>query len=326
MIKGCQTQILKIYENIQKKNKEELDKRKKIIYTQIPEIKDIENKIARLSIKLSMSIINNAKDSDKYLKELRESVTNLRIRKAELLVMNDYPNNYLDMHYNCPKCKDTGFIGTERCSCYKKYLVKVYYKNSDLRDYLIQNNFKNFNLGVYSADKDAIEIKSPRKNIIDIVQNVKNYIHNFDKINTNLLFYGTSGTGKTFMSHCIAKELLDKGYFVLYRTAQDLVEDLKQDAFEDDSNLRNILLNCDLLIIDDLGTEQLTQFSISALFNLINWKILHKKKMLISTNLSIEELSGNYSERITSRLFGNFELHKFYGDDIRVKKNLNKIK
>lgn len=326
MISGYQSQILKIYEAIREKEQNELKERKNKIYKQIPKIKEIENKIAKLSIELSINILNRLDDREKYLKTLKDNITDLRIKKTELLVLNGYPLDYLDMHYRCPKCQDTGFIGTQRCSCYKHYLVRIYYKNSDLKDILIKNNFNNFRIDLYSNRRTEDEIKSPRKNMEEILCKVKNYLSNFDNIDTNLLFYGGSGTGKTFLSNCIAKELLDKGHFVVYRTAKELMENLKECRFGENSNLENLILKCDLLIIDDLGTEQITDFCRSELFNLINWKILKNKKMLVSTNLSIEQLSKHYSERITSRLFGNFELYKFYGDDIRVKKNLEKIR
>jgi DNA replication protein DnaC len=124
------------------------------------------------------------------------------------------------------------------------------------------------------------------------------------------------------MSNCIAKYLLDKGFLVAYRTAEDLIRELRRIKFDNDFTSEQLLLNCDLLIIDDLGTEQITNFSSTELFNLLNKKLLMNKKMLVSSNYSLEKLSKNYSERISSRLLGNFSLFKFYGDDIRIKSNL----
>ena len=155
---------------------------------------------------------------------------------------------------------------------------------------------------------------------------IKDYIRNFNNTNDNLLFYGNSGTGKTFLSHCIAKELLDNGYFVVYRTAEEMIQNLRKIRFENQVEYEKLLLDCDLLIIDDLGTEQINEFSKTELFNLLNKRLLKQKKMLVSTNYTLKDLMSIYSERISSRLLGNFKLFKFYGDDIRVTKNLNSIK
>ncbi|WP_392485946.1 ATP-binding protein [Haloimpatiens sp. FM7315] len=326
MINGYETQIFRIYENIRNKEELSLKERKEEIYKKIPKIKEIENKIARLSINLSINILNNKEDVDKSLKTLKENITDLRIKKTELLVSFDYPMDYLDMHYKCTKCKDTGFIGSKKCTCYKHYLVAVYYKNSGFKELLKVNNFNNFRLDVYSTERTEQELKSPKKNMQEILLKIRKYINEFETCNNNLLFYGNSGTGKTFLSNCIAKSLLDSGHLIVYKTANELIENLREARFNKNANLEDLLLNCDLLIIDDLGTEQITEFSKSEIFNLINTKLLKQKKMLVSTNHSIEELSKTYSERITSRLFGNFELFKFYGDDIRVKRNLNKIR
>ena len=152
------------------------------------------------------------------------------------------------------------------------------------------------------------------------------FLKNFETSDENLLFYGSSGTGKTFLSHCITKELIDKGSFVVYRTAEELIRALKDIRFNNNSALEELLIDCDLLIIDDLGTEQLSDFNKAELFNLLNTKLLKQKKMVVSTNLSLESLLKTYAERITSRLFGNFTACKFFGDDIRIKENLSKLK
>lgn len=140
------------------------------------------------------------------------------------------------------------------------------------------------------------------------------------------MFYGNSGTGKTFLSWCIAKELLDKGFLVVYKTSDDLLRALKDIKFNNDTDLENLLINCDLLIIDDLGSEQITDFSSTELFTLINKKILKNKKMLISTNLSLPLISKRYSERISSRIIGEFKLFKFFAEDIRIQLNLKRQK
>ncbi|WP_040214710.1 DnaA ATPase domain-containing protein, partial [Clostridium polynesiense] len=140
-----------------------------------------------------------------------------------------------------------------------------------------------------------------------------------------LMFYGNSGTGKTFLSHCIAKELLDSGNLVVYRTSEDLMKNLKDIRFNNNHELEELLINCDLLIIDDLGAELSNDYYVTELFNFLNLKLLKRHKMIISTNLTIEQITKTYTERLSSRLFGNFILFKLYSEDIRVKKNLSRI-
>lgn len=321
MINGYKAQIMDYYEKLVDTEKKELAKRKEKIKNEHPEILDLENKIGKLSAKLSLDILRNS-NTEELINKTKEHITDLRIQKAELLVQYGYGQDYLSMHYRCDLCKDTGYIGVKKCSCFNKYLINLYYKNSELADSLRTNNFNTFNLSYYSPSSDGTERFSPRDNIKQILSYIHNdYIKNFKNHSVNMMFYGNSGTGKTFMSQCIAKELLDKGFLVIYKTSDELLKDLRTITFENDKSLEDSLINCDLLIIDDLGAEQITDFSVTAFFTLLNKKLIKKKKMLISTNLSLSDLTKTYAERITSRLFGNFRLQKFYADDIRIQKN-----
>jgi DNA replication protein DnaC len=326
MIKGYHSDVIRMYEMIREEEAKSLGKRKEEVAKQLPQIVDLESKIGRLSVELSIAAFRAMDNREEYLNKLRKQITELRIKKSELLVGNGFPIDYLNHRYRCSKCKDTGFIETSRCSCYKQKLVHLYYKNSDLNHILKENNFDHFNMEYYSSKRSGDEPESPRKNMEKVLSKSINFIKNFENLNENLLFYGNSGTGKTFLSNCIAKELLDKGLFVVYRTADELIQNLKAVRFENDNALEELLVDCDLLVIDDLGTEQINDFSKTELFNILNKRLLKQKKMLISTNYTLKELSKTYSERITSRLFGNFNLCKFYGEDIRVTKNLHSIK
>ncbi|GAA0726420.1 ATP-binding protein [Clostridium malenominatum] len=324
MLKGHGEEVVKIYENLRDEAVKSLEKRREEIKNLIPEVITIENKIAKLSIDLSLNILRKKDNIDKIIENTKEEITDLRMRKSELLVSRNYPIDYLDFHYNCDKCKDTGFIGRDKCQCYKQILVKVLYKNSELSNMLERNNFSNFTYHYFSDIKSPNEPESPRKNLEKIADLSWSFIENFSSSQENLLFFGDSGTGKSFLASCIAKELLDRGYMVIYKTAVDLIKDIKQSRFGGEEDLENLLIDCDLLIIDDLGTEPLNEFSKVELFNLLNTKLLKRKKMIISTNFSIEFMLKNYSERTTSRLFGNFTLCKFFGEDIRVKLNTTK--
>lgn len=324
MIKGYQTEILKIYDKLREDEAKALKLRKAEISEKYPEIIELDNKIQRLSLQMAVSVLKS-NDGEKTLNDFRETITDLRIKKCEMLVERGYDPEYLNLHYHCNKCKDTGFISNIKCSCYKQKLIKLYYKNSELENTIKFNNFNNFDLSLFSNHKLGDEKFSPRKNMENNLEYIlKDYIPNFSRISTNLLFYGNPGSGKTYLSYCIAKAILDAGYLVIYKTSDELIKNLRDIRFNNDSTLESLLLECDLLIIDDLGAEHLSEFSITELFNIINKRILTNKKMLISTNLTLPGITKQYSERIASRLIGEFKLCKFYSDDIRIKKNLEK--
>ena len=324
MIKGYQSELMDIYEKIRTEENRNLKKRREEIKEKFPEIIDVDISIQKLCLNLSMAALKGINDP-KELDALKDEITDLRAQKYEMLVARGYSPDYLNLHYHCQKCKDTGFIGTEKCSCFKTRLIKLYYKDSELEEAVKRNNFRTFNINLYPNHKLNDEKYTPRKNIESILEFVTGeYLPNFKNINTNLLFYGNSGTGKTFLSWCIAKELLDRGHLVVYKTADELLRALKDVKFNNDTDLENLLVNCDLLIIDDLGSEQITDFSSSELFTLINKKILKNKKMIISTNLSLPLISKRYSERISSRIIGEFKLFKFIAEDIRIQLNLKR--
>jgi DNA replication protein DnaC len=325
MIKGYRSEVLSLYELIREREANALKTRKKEIQELHPEIIAVDQEIGKLSLSLSMNILKNHDDVAPVITNLKNKIMDLRAKKYEMLVQNGYPQNYLNIRYTCSKCKDTGYIGIEQCECYKRKLIKVYYKNSELSDTVRNNNFDNFDLSLFSSHRVGDEKFSPRKNMESIFQDIiTRYMPSFKQHNENLLFYGDPGTGKTYLTNCIARELLDSGVLVVYRTADELIKNLREVRFDNNKILEELLINCDLLIIDDLGTEQITEFSIAELFNLLNVKLLRKKKMIISTNLTLTDITKTYTERIGSRLIGNFKLHKFYGDDIRVQINLKK--
>ena len=324
MIKGYQTEILKIYDKLREDEARTLKLRKTEISKKYPEIIDLDNKIQKLSLQIAVSVLKS-NNSEKILDNFKENITDLRVKKCEMLVEKGYDPEYLNLHYHCNNCKDTGFIGNVKCNCYKQKLIKLYYKNSELENVIKFNNFNNFDLNLFSTHKLGEEKFSPRKNMENNLEYIlKDYIPNFSNICTNILFYGNPGSGKTYLSYCISKAILDMGCLVIYKTSDELINNLRDIRFNNDSALESLILDCDLLIIDDLGAEHLNEFSITELFNIINKRILTNKKMLISTNLTLPGITKQYSERIASRLIGEFKLCKFYSEDIRIKKNLEK--
>lgn len=325
MIKGYKSQLMNMYEKIRNKEKKNLANRREEIKKNLPQVLEYEREINKASLKLSMLALRSSDKENFY--RMRKEIENLREEKTQLLAMHGYPSDYLDLHYECNSCKDTGYIKTEKCSCYKRKLVEIYYETSHMADALKINNFSKFDINLFSPNKKLNEKYSPKENMQIILDRLLNsYIPKFNSHNENILFFGSPGTGKTFLTYCISKALLDNGFLVIYRTSEELMRDLKDVRFNNNYVLEDLLINCDLLVIDDLGAEQITDFSTSELFTLLNKKILTNKKMLISTNLNLEELKKSYAERITSRLLGNFTIFKTYGDDIRIKKNLEKTK
>ena len=325
MIKGYQEKLMNIYEKIREDENRNLKNRKNEILQKAPEIIELDNTIQKLSLALPMAILKGASESD--LDNIKADIQELRKQKYELLTAYGYPTDYLTLHYQCSKCQDTGYIGTKRCSCFKTKLVNLYYETSKLSNNLATCNFNNFDIRLFSSENSGNYKNSQRKNMEKIYEFVRgNYLANFDTDNTNLLFYGESGNGKTFLSWCIAKEILDKGYLVIYKTSNDLIRDLREITFNNNYVLEDLLINCDLLIIDDLGAEQVTDFSTNELFNLINKKLLNNKKMIISTNLNLPDIEKSYTTRVYSRLVGNFTFFKFYGNDVRIKLNLARMR
>ena len=327
MINGYQSEILKIYDNIRNSEKKALKNRKNEINSKHPEIIELDNKIQKLSLNMALAAIKSD-NSEQTINEFKEKITDLRATKYEMLVQYGYTPDYLSLHYHCKKCKDTGFIGNKRCECFNEKLINLYYKDSDLQNIVKTNNFDNFDLNLFSPHKNENEKYSERKNMQNNLDYITGqYLPQFKNISTNLLFFGNPGSGKTYLSYCIAKSLLDTGNLVIYKTSEEIIKILRDIRFNNaDSTMEKLLFECDLLIIDDLGAEHLNEFSISELFNIINKRILTKKKMLISTNLTLPAITKNYSERIASRLLGDFKLCKFYSEDIRIKLNFMKNK
>ncbi len=324
MIKGYHGLIMEKYDQLRKEEEKALQRRKDEAESKAPQLREIEQKIAKLSIELAMLNFRRTSNHEEDFKTLKGEIISLRGHRAEILTSLGFPLNYLERHYACTKCQDTGYIRQEKCTCYKKYLIDAYHRTSDFNDLIKNYTFENFKLELFNNASGNYPV-SPKENMTNILEASMSYIRNFKKSQHNLLFFGSPGTGKTYLSSCIAKELLEDGFLVVYRTADGLIQNLKEVKFNDNHDLFDLLLNCDLLIIDDLGTELTTEFSKVELFNFLNAKLLRKKKMIVSTNLTIENLKNKYDERIYSRLVGDFNLYKFLGEDLRIKNNHDRM-
>ena len=315
--------IMRLYEERRLANYHLHEERKKEIYQKIPEIREIDHRIASNSISLGKKLI--MRDDASAAAEYRRENHSLAEQKRALLTESGYSRDYLDPIYHCSLCKDTGYIGQERCRCFQQAVIDLLYSNSNMEKILARENFQIFREEYYSDKMMPDGLPSPRANIRKILQHCRGFLDRFPN-HENILFQGSTGVGKTFLSHCIAKEIIDRGYTCVYTTAFQLFDYLAKRTFqkekeEDTEHSLDMIFQCDLLIIDDLGTEMTNKFVISQLFQCLNERLIQEKSTIISTNLSIKQFRDTYSERIFSRLIESYSWHKIYGDDIRFKKS-----
>ncbi len=319
-------EILLEYEKIRDSEEKKLEQRKRQVYEIVPRIKEIDEQINETGILISKMILASPEDSEKSLQQLKEQMEQLKQEKAFLLTENNIPLDFLTLHHQCKKCKDTGFLEDgQKCDCFKQKLINKAYEMSSIGKVLEKENFQRFDINVFSDEPFENEKQTPRQNMLNILNICEGFVINFDSNpEENLLFYGPTGLGKTFLCNCIAKALLDKGKIVVYQTAFkifEIIEDYKfSKAFSSDVEIAyKLLFDCDLLIIDDLGTELVNAFTNTELFNILNTRLVQNKKMIISTNLSPQDIANTYSDRVLSRLFGAFTRLEFYGKDLRWK-------
>ena len=259
---------------------------------------------------------------DDALDVLHRQLTEIATRQKQLLIQNGFPADYLDPDYDCPDCRDTGYILTEdgmrrKCHCFRQQEISILYAQSNIQEQIARENFSSLSYDYYQGE-DLRRFETA-------VQICKKFVQSFKKDYRNLFFYGTVGTGKSFLSGCIAQELLQQGHSVIYFSAPGLFDTLARYSFDAKSkealhDLYEDFYNCDLLIIDDLGTEITNSFVTSQLFSCLNERYLRGRATLISTNLSLEELRDRYSDRIFSRITSSFTLCKLTGSDIRILK------
>lgn len=289
---------------------------------EIPELTVINSRIAELSVDMAvMRIRGTACDKKAYEAEKQALIR----RRKDLLQAAGYSEQDLVPHYQCSKCNDTGYTDGKECSCLKAEIINLLYDQSNIRDILERENFSTFDLRYYRKDPlPAANGESPYSIAEKNLALAKDFVYLFASSSDNLFITGATGTGKTFLCNCIAKEILDKGYSVIYLSAVRLFEILADSAFGVKNRNRSDedLFTCDLLIVDDLGTEFTNTFTQSAFFNCINERLLRNRHTIISTNLSIEQIRTNYSERVFSRVAEKYRYMKLFGEDIRIKKKL----
>ncbi|OPL07906.1 MAG: hypothetical protein AVO33_03290 [delta proteobacterium ML8_F1] len=317
-------EILREYDATRQRNEAYHRKRLAQLYRDIPRLKNIRQTLDQMGIDVARQVLENPSQAAKTLEEFEAESRQLLKEQALVLAQNDIPLEYLEVPYTCSKCKDTGYLEDQtKCTCFSQKIVKHLYSQSNLQEKIQEENFDHFDIEIFSPRAKEGEV-SQRDNIQSILSFTEKFVYQFPSNKKSLLFYGPPGQGKTYFCNAIAKYLLDRGIQVVYETAFKLIDIIQRYRFEKSDTLAkaqyNLLLQADLLIIDDLGTEFNNSFTNTELFNIINGRLLKNKPLVISTNLTLTELDQVYSSRLTSRIYGNFDLFKFYGPDVRWQK------
>lgn len=262
---------------------------------------------------------------------LPAKIKKLEQRKRELLSEHGYPADYLAHKYDCPDCRDTGYAGGQKCGCHKKLISELIYREAGLPASLTKENFATFRMDIFD-DRELIP-QLLEQNGLRMTQRIymqkvnaqaKRFTEAFREKHGNLLLMGSAGTGKTFLSNCIAKELIEQCRPVIYVSAGTFFDRLEREKFgrlgEEETGLsEKSVSDCELLIIDDLGTELTTSFTLSKLFSIINNRLQPNKSTIISTNLTLNDLSRVYGDRVVSRIMQSFTVIPFYGKDLRLR-------
>lgn len=296
--------------------KEAAEARREELHRKLPQVAEIDRALSATGLRIMREALKGKEGLDVRIRKLEEGNNLLLEARREILRANGYPEDYSSVHYECEECQDIGFVNGKMCKCMRRALTLAGYESSGVLKLIEKQNFDTFDLNYYKG--------AERRNMEQILEISKDYALNFhDNTMRNLLFMGDTGLGKTHLSSAIAKVVVDRGFDVVYESAQKIFSDFEAEKFgrvPQGENRTERYLACDLLIMDDLGTEMQSAFTVSCLYYLINTRLINEKSMVISTNIDKEEFSRQYTDRITSRLLGEFTVCVFAGTDIRSQK------
>ena len=311
------------FEKKRKRNEENRIMRLNEVYSACPEIEEIDEALKNVRFEIISAISLGKEGCAQKISQIKENNLALQRKREKLLEENGFSADYTKEKYDCELCQDTGYISGILCKCYRNALRNKSYEHSGLSRLLKNQAFDTFSLDYYKGN----EYEEMKNNFEDLLS----FANNFECDKRSFLLYGPTGLGKTHLSTAVAKLLIDNGYNVIYETAQNVFSDFEKDRVElsrsrFDFNvtlgepISNKYLECDLLILDDLGTEMVSQFSVACLYNIINTRLNKGLPIIASTNLTSDEIRKIYHDRITSRLFGEFIIKRFSGQDIRKQK------
>lgn len=300
-------------------NEKILSDRKIDLYQKISELDAIDNKIKNVARRIAITPFINPQEVDLAIQNLQISHKRLLLERKEILVKNGFAENYLSPIFKCNKCKDYGYIETDLCECVHKMCEQIAVSQSSYILNAKNQNFESFNMDLYSKIESPRYKLSPFENMQKHFNFCKNYAENFNSFSENVLMFGAPGLSKTFLSTSIASELSKKNVSVIHDNCIKIIDNFEKKKFgSNQSDLETEkYFKCDLLIIDDLGTEMSTSFTISAIYDLINTRIMENKPLIINTNFSFDEIGKKYSPAILSRIEGEFKHLFFFGDDVR---------
>ncbi len=285
----------------------------------VPEIFEINSQLAKTGMQI-INIIRSGENVSEKIEELKSK--NLQAQKMirELLLQRGYPEDFLEVKYFCEKCSDTGYVGNEKCSCFKNLIASMNAEEMNKRSHINLCSFNTFDLSMYRGN-DPAETEKCRNIMSKVFSYCRDYADNFTTASDNILMSGRTGLGKTHLSLSIANEVLKKGYNVLYDSVLNYLNQIENEHFGRDTSGRNTLeqlMSADLLILDDLGAEYDKPFYVSTIYNIINTRINRRLPTIISTNLDDREMLKKYEERIVSRLLAIYKSFDFVGKDIRL--------
>lgn len=300
--------------------------RKRELYDAIPELADIERQLSDCGRGVIAAVAARSGDARMLVERMKERSLALQAKRKSILDGAEIPETFLQPLYHCPLCQDSGYVGTKRCQCMEKLLRQLASQELGGTD-LEKFRFENFSLSYY-GDELTPKGNTAREQMAGILQYCRAYVRDFDpQSSPSLLCTGGTGLGKTHLSLAIAREVIEKGHGVIYASVQNLMARLEEERFsnnysygneEPEQRYLNMVLDCDLLILDDLGTEFLNQFVSSSIYNLVNTRLLQNRPTIISTNLLAPDISKRYSERLVSRLYGGYQWLNFVGKDVRL--------
>lgn len=302
-----------------------VDYRKNEVYSKIPRLREIERELNSIGISTAKTVLRGANAKEELI-SLKEKSLTLQQEFNELLESSGYSKDYLEPQYVCKQCRDTGYIELENktivCECFKKLLSQTACEELNKVSPLSLSTFESFNLNMYN-DAPDVNGNNPYKRMSKIYDYCLNYAKTFTENCKGILMKGGTGLGKTHLSLAIANEVINNGYSVVYVSAPDILSKLEHEHFsynyDGEQEIMQSLIECDLLIIDDLGTEFKTQYTTTAVYNIFNTRVNMVKPVIINTNLSGDELKNTYSERFNSRIMMACDQLVFIGQDIRSK-------
>lgn len=301
---------------------QDFQRRREAVYQAVPRIREIDRELRSTMSQILSSALRRGTDPGPAIRRIRDGNLNLQEEKRRLLTEHGYPADFLEEKPKCPICGDSGYNGSSLCRCLRGYYTREQLRELSQMLDLGNQSFDTFSLDWYAQTPDPQWGLSPRENMEAVYETCVHYASHFGKGSGNLLLSGAPGLGKTFLSAAIAREVSQRGFSVVYDTAGHVFSQFESRKFDRDEDGEaqaavDRCLRCDLMILDDLGTELTTAFTQSALYELINGRLLAGKPMVISTNLLLADLEKRYSPQIVSRLKGEYELLAFFGEDIR---------